>query len=153
MDYIAHEAPQPMRFHKNKGQGCHALSPGSSWPRDWRNITCIGKQVHHHEGHLGSHSHCGTHIKVDRNLPLRETNHRVMSPFRGTSLVNLLRENWENLLARELGTPHCRSQNERSLASFRSLLAERAPTLGTRKQCTLQGPDAWSCFTAQFFYF
>ena len=38
---------------KNTGVGCHSFSRGSSWPRDWTLVSCIGRQVLYH-CHLGS---------------------------------------------------------------------------------------------------
>ena len=42
---------------KNTGVDGHALSRGSSWPRNWTHVSyvsCINRQVLYHERHLGS---------------------------------------------------------------------------------------------------
>ena len=39
---------------KNTGVGCHALLQGSSQPRDWSCVSCIGRQILNCCWHLGS---------------------------------------------------------------------------------------------------
>ena len=30
---------------RNTGMGCHFLLQGSSWPRDWNRVSCLGKRI------------------------------------------------------------------------------------------------------------
>ena len=39
---------------KSTGVGCHFLSRGSSWPRDWTQVSCISGQIFYHLSHQGS---------------------------------------------------------------------------------------------------
>ena len=53
---VAHQAPVSMKFSKQEYWSGLPSSRGSSLPRDWTcvsYVSCIGRQVLYHEGHLG----------------------------------------------------------------------------------------------------
>ena len=63
---VAHQPLYMNSTDKNTGVGCHALHQGI-FPNQGSNlhlISCIGRQVLYHWGHLGSPKSCRLNLKV-----------------------------------------------------------------------------------------